>query len=325
MASAPLPRDDLDRLQADLDRASRGGLFELLQFLERAIADAPAIGQRGDPAGERIRLRPSISMDFPNADVESIELTEEDRVLITTTFGGLVGVGSPLPLDYADRISKIRDDRAAERVRGFLDVFHHRVLSLLFQAWKRQLLDPGDPEAGVVRSMLSLGGVYQDNTAAHLVQHTAQAQVQMYHGRTAAGLERLLRRELGYEVRLRPLSKRMARLPPEEQWSLGQNRGLLGRTFVVGEWVRDRNRIDLLVDAEDQEQVAALSPTGDDFAKIKTLVHRYLRTPLEARLLISANREALKPWRLGDDAALGENLWLGEPPQVQLEFPVLES
>lgn len=52
---------------------------------------------------------------------------------MTTTFLGLYGTTSPLPPFYTEDL--IAQEEGEEVVRSFLDLFHHRLLSLFYRSW----------------------------------------------------------------------------------------------------------------------------------------------------------------------------------------------
>ncbi len=117
--------------------------FEFLQLLHLIMRLAPervAIGRQGPPRQEAVALRPSLSLAFPVADIESAGWREDaatprGQLHLTTTFLGLYGSDSPLPTHFTEALLPEQPDD--ELVRGFLDLFHHRLLSLLFRVWEK--------------------------------------------------------------------------------------------------------------------------------------------------------------------------------------------
>src|SRR5262249_61838352 len=96
--------------------------------------DGVSLGREGPPCREVVRLRPSLSLAFPESDVAAVERLEEGdgaRFLIETNFLGLYGSTSPLPTYYAEEM--LQDTSEESLVRGVLDLFHHRILSLLYR------------------------------------------------------------------------------------------------------------------------------------------------------------------------------------------------
>ncbi len=121
-------------------RARRFSFFQLVRLLELCSREAARVGYGGPASAEVLRFRPDTSMAFPASDVadlESIASPDKAKELsrITTTFLGLYGSTSPLPSFYAEEILWMDEDQS--RVRDFLDLFHHRLLSLFYRCWSK--------------------------------------------------------------------------------------------------------------------------------------------------------------------------------------------
>src|SRR4051794_9725405 len=87
---------------------------------------------RGMPT-DSLRIRPRLSLGFPENDIERIEPRDSGGYRITANFFGLYGVASPLPTYYTeDLFEEEREGRHA--TRDFLDVIHHAMYPLLFDA-----------------------------------------------------------------------------------------------------------------------------------------------------------------------------------------------
>ena len=109
-------------------RARRFSFFQLVRLLERGARPATRVGHEGPAAGEALRFRPDTSLAFPASDVTDLSVIEgagttRARFRLTTTFLGLYGATSPLPSFYGEDI--LRADEDNDRVRAFLDIFHH--------------------------------------------------------------------------------------------------------------------------------------------------------------------------------------------------------
>jgi type VI secretion system protein ImpH len=103
-------------------------------LLHRAYPGAVPPGHQGPATEELVRLRPSASLAFPPGDLELFEdLPSRPPFRLTTTFMGLYGAHSPLPSFYAEEIAKACADDENHITRLFLDIFNHRILSLLYR------------------------------------------------------------------------------------------------------------------------------------------------------------------------------------------------
>jgi hypothetical protein len=132
-----------------LAEGHRFNIFQALSLLERAYPDAPALGGTGPAAREIMRIRPDVSLGFPSGAIAGIDWLEtapadsgfsmtpglDGRYRVTATFFGLYGADSPLPNHWSEEI--LYEQSQDTTVRDFLDIFHHRIYSLLFRIWTK--------------------------------------------------------------------------------------------------------------------------------------------------------------------------------------------
>ena len=112
-------------------------------FLERVVGSSVRVGDYGPVGQEPIRFRHDSSLYFPVSDISSIDLSESAPEVdgrssappfdVMTTFLGLTGSSSPLPSYILEEV--VREDDG--KMRDFLDVFHHRFISLFYRAVSR--------------------------------------------------------------------------------------------------------------------------------------------------------------------------------------------
>ncbi|MBN2320585.1 MAG: type VI secretion system baseplate subunit TssG [Acidobacteria bacterium] len=123
-----------------IPKARRFSFFQLVRLLEQCAGGSVRVGHGGPASAEIIRFRPDTSLAFPASDVAELDFVEspgtgKNRYRITTTFLGLYGSTSPLPSFYSEEI--LRNDEDQDRIRDFLDLFHHRLLSLFYRCWAK--------------------------------------------------------------------------------------------------------------------------------------------------------------------------------------------
>ena len=130
-----------------LARAPRMNFMQLCQLLERTSTHG--FGMRDTPERESVRFRPQPSVGFPAAELAGVEPADEitessPRALnrksalpptLRTTFLGLYGVDAAMPSSMIDEI--VLREEGHEVVEAFLDQFNHRVVVLLYRAWKK--------------------------------------------------------------------------------------------------------------------------------------------------------------------------------------------
>jgi type VI secretion system protein ImpH len=125
-----------------LKAAPYSTFFHIVAMLERITKDAARVGGDGPPSAERIRFRHDYDLGFSAGDISRVEVRTFPRpeysldepvplFEITTTFLGLTGTISPLPLYIAEEV--LHEDERRPVRRDFLDIFHHRLISLLYR------------------------------------------------------------------------------------------------------------------------------------------------------------------------------------------------
>ncbi|MCA9665252.1 MAG: type VI secretion system baseplate subunit TssG [Myxococcales bacterium] len=312
-------------------RASQVSFYQSLLLIERLFNSRVRIGHEGPPEEESVRIRPSLSLAHPATDVESIELRPEDeRVQVTATFLGLYGSDSPLPTAYSEHIANIADEERGERVRAFLDLFHHRLYSLLFRAFtkSRPVGDTAEkPDPLFDRALAFVGYSRALGFGGERLPRLREVRLTALRTRTASGLRSMLRYRLGYEIGVSQLRQRMTPIPDDQLTLIGKQSSRLGDSVMLGARVRDRGKISLDVEADDFDMWVELTPEGGERAKINDALAGYLRDPIDYDVHVTMDREHVPVIQLGNPALkLGRTAWLGKPrPRADKRWPRLKK
>jgi type VI secretion system protein ImpH len=313
-------QEDPGTLRDLLEQGARLSFFQALLLFER-LGGVP-LGAEGPAHRERIRVRPSVSLAFPPSDVESVEQLDDERVQVTATFLGLYGVDSPLPNIYSEHIAQNVDEPGGARVRDFLDVFHHRLYSLLFRVWKKSRpvsrpLVSDSAGRGVDplydRLLALIGYSSQLGLGGRRRPRLSEVRMRVLRPRTAVGLEALLRHRLGYRCDVEQLEPRSVMIPANQLTRLGQRGCELGASLVVGRRVTDCNKIALHVEAASFAMFEDLTPEGADREQLDDAVRGYLKDPMAYDIEVKLASEHVPPWPLGERGTLGRSVWLGVP------------
>lgn len=139
-------------LQSDAQRFEFFQAVRLLEHMarERMRADRSClffpVGDDSPPNQETVRFRVLSSLVFPPSEVVSLKLQASDAATgrswaeMLVSFLGLTGAGGVLPRHYTQLvIDRIRQHKDFS-LRDFLDLFHHRTLSLFYRAWQKHRL-----------------------------------------------------------------------------------------------------------------------------------------------------------------------------------------
>jgi len=116
--------------------------FQAVRLLQRAAGLREPIGSFLNPEREPVRFAAHLSLAFPLAEIESLEAqidprsNEDHPPKMTVNFFGLHGPSGVLPTRFTEMM--IERSLARDRtLRDFLDLFNHRLVSLLYRAWEK--------------------------------------------------------------------------------------------------------------------------------------------------------------------------------------------
>ncbi len=157
---------DLEPLVASLlARAPLMNFMQLCQLLEVRVPNHPGFGTRDTPAHEPVRFRPRPRVGFPAGEIASVEFDDDITYgasappTVRTTFMGLYGVDAAMPSHLIDDI--VLRTEGHEALEAFLDQFNHRLVTLLYRAWKKYRYPVGFRAGGTdahSRHLLALAG-----------------------------------------------------------------------------------------------------------------------------------------------------------------------
>jgi type VI secretion system protein ImpH len=304
------------------------GFFQAVDVIERASSAQVPVGHTGPAELEAIRFEHDPSLTFHASDIKWIAPSDPANgrpyTVIRSTFMGLFGAASPLPITMAE---DVLDADASDQpsLRAFYDLFHHRLLSLCFRVWQKNRFVSGhrvDMTDPFTRRALALVGV---DVAGALPEHSIEplrllglAPLLGLRARTPHALATVAAALLeGIEVRIESFVLRRTELLPEQRMTLGVRNSRLGVDTVVGGSVADRtSRYRLVMGPLSSEHFTAVSPGGRLHDTLCAICTHFSDGVLEAEVEIEMAPEQVPRFKLGD---LGQRARLGHTTRLGLQ------
>ena len=320
------------------DDASR---FTFLQAV-RLMEDIELRKGRGrKPPGESVHteqelvfFRHEVRLDLPSSDVESLErLDGEGQPTMRVNVLGLAGGLGPLPHAVTETI--LRQLRGGQRAfADFLDIFNHRLISLLHRARKkyRPSLDPHGPHEGrvsrVLYALLGLGTPYlRGRVLGEAQPRTGEGRADRpllaYSGlfaeryRSPAGLERIIDDCFGVKSAIVPFLGAWAEVEENDRTAIGVKLGRnnrLGHGTLVGGRIWDQAaRFEVRLGPLSLEQFRSFLPgAADAYRSLVSLIRFYAHEELGFQLRLVLRKEAIPRLHLKREGAahLGHTTWL---------------
>jgi type VI secretion system protein ImpH len=268
-----------------------------------------------------LRVRPKLGLGFPESDIEDIEVRPEGGYSVTANFFGLYGVSSPLPTYYTeDLFEEEREGRHA--TRDFLDIVHHAMYPLLFDAWRKyriQLRVIEDGDKSLLDHLFSFVGLDDRKMRGKL---PFSADLLRYAGlfnqrpRSASGLKTLLSDVFRpARVEIDSCVLRALPIPLDQRLRLGLQANCLGEDTHLGSEIDDYSS-SLTVRLSDLPHglFQELLPGTEENERLKFLTRFYLVDPLEIKVELQLRHQDARSARTLDAAGnwsqLGLNTWL---------------
>jgi type VI secretion system protein ImpH len=302
----------------------RFDFFQAVRLLEMAHSSEISVGEGAEPSREAVRFKSAVGLDFPASDVAEVKPpgsggTPAD---MTVNFMGLAGLLGPLYTPSTEEILE-RAGQKDTAFKDFLDIFNHRLVSLLYRIRKihRVALDlkaPGqDRVSNYLYSLMGLGtsglrGRMQIRDRALLFYAGLIGQ----QPRSMVGLEFILADYFQIKVKGHQFYGQWYNLE-ESQWtsigSRGQNQRLGQDAVIVGTRVWDQHgRFEVGLGPLTLEQFLEFLPIGWGFAPLCDLTKFYVGDELDFSFQLTLKAAEIPGSRLSanNGARLGWTSWL---------------
>lgn len=318
--------------------------FQAVRLIERAAAcdstgPRSVVGSDDNPRHERLRFTAETSRTFPNHEISrssrrSTELASITEIVVT--FLGLTGPSGILPHSYSSLLlSRLRERDHV--LRDFLDLFHHRTISLFYRAWEKYRF-PINYERSrydtrhvdlFTRGLVSLTGC---ETAPVSRRSSLSNETFLYYAglfssrhRTASDLERVLGDFLAIPVQVDQFVGRWQTLLSEDRTRLPSRAGndgqyhQLGQDAAIGERTWDvQGRFRVKLGPVNYDTFASYLPPGDAIRPAVQLTRAYVGAEFDFDVQLILERSEVPRCQLGvaggQGARLGWDAWLQTRP-----------
>ncbi|MBZ5638489.1 MAG: type VI secretion system baseplate subunit TssG [Acidobacteriia bacterium] len=321
-----------------LQEAPQFSFFQVVQLLEKARPGAAKVGREGPAPREAIRFHPTLSLGFPDADVAAVALEEgpdgAPRYRVETAFLGLYGTVSPLPNYFTEEL--LHETEEGSLVRGVLDLFHHRIVSLFYRCWEKYRYHVqyrvGARDEFSSRMLCLIGlGVAQppDGALVPAARFLRFSGLLERPACAAASLERAVSDYFdGLETRVVQCVARWVRIPPEHRTRLGTASSRLGVDAHAGEEVMDRaGKFRTRLGPVGLPRFLEFLPGENGFGQLDELTRLFVRDRLQYELEVVLRHGEVPDLKLIEGSVpmrLGQTTWLGKPatdPGVVFQEP----
>lgn len=297
--------------------------FQLVELLHRCHGRDQTCFPGSTSGDQVVRYKATASLGFHRSDVVGVTSDARGAYQLEVAFIGLHGSQSPMPGYYLDGLAW-EYAQNEQRLGHFLDFFHHRLLGLVHQIWRkyryhvRMQENGGDSFSNLIFALVGLGlpalAASLPVTPANLL---ARAGLLASSCRSPAVVAGLVAHcfELA-DVVLRPWQTRNVAISQEQQNSLGLACSTLGDNWVVGSQVNDLSgKFSLVIKCLGFSRFLDFLPNGKSHDSLLRFVCFVMRDQLAWDLELALAEQEARGLTLGNDRALllGWSTFLGRP------------
>lgn len=318
-------------------RGERFNFFTAVRLLHRLNPELAAVGELATPSREALRFSHDPRLVFHAGDIAKILFDDPEhrsqQVRVVSTFLGLYGTVSPLAIHYSEEVLRAEVDDE-HSLRGFYDLFHHRLISLFYRSWKKYRPHVGfrdDASDPTTRRLLAYVGNdaqnFDPNPAIDPFLKLALGPLFSLRTRPERTLRLALQRALpGLQVRIESFVERYAMIPVPERTRLAVHNTTLGVNLTIGRRVKDRSgRIRIVVGPVTYQHYEDYMPGGRHYAHLSRMIAHLTGDAVETELEVQLAESDAPGVQLGNKqgAVLGLNTQLGKRRQTGRRTRVL--
>lgn len=323
---------------ASLTEAPRSyQLFMAMRLLECAFSDQPRFATAATAYAEPVRLAQSSSLGFEAAMLTGVESDGHRQRLLVNGFG-LLGANGPMPIHFSEYVRDRQRSFGDTTLKSFLDMFHHRLISLFYRAWANaqptlHLDRPHEDKFSIyVGSLLGIGtaqlrqrDAIPDFAKLHFAGHLSR------QNRNAEGLVAALGGFFQVPVALRQFVGSWMQLPPDgltRLHSSGNAARQLGISAVLGRKIWNcQDKFRVVIGALSFQQYLRFLPDGASIQRLAAFIRGYAGLAFAWEVNLVLRKEEVPLLRLNGSARLGWTTWLlnRTPPQDDHQFLLQHS
>jgi type VI secretion system protein ImpH len=322
---------ELDQLFAQLvDSPYRFDFFSTLRRIEAIDAGSPLVGKARLPKQEVMRLSQQPSLTFAPSNLTEFRIDKNGRGFMAVRFMGLYGPHGALPVHLTELTQERMASNNDHTMRAFADLFHHRMLSHFYRAWRQSQPSANRDRPKDDRFMTYIGAfVGQYSQSLEQRDEADDKAIRFFAGqlgrvsRSATALQQILSYVFQTKVVVNEFAPTWLYLPTSERTQLGANSASaqIGFGAVLGAKVLDaQHHISLEIGPLSLEKYQKLLPGQKGSRVLASWLKRYLGMSIGVHSVHVLQRDQVPKNKLGNFGQLGWTTWLGTRQSEQDAF-----
>lgn len=293
--------------------------FQAVRLLRRLSPQRAGVGWDRNPGDEVVRFRSDLSYSFPIGDVRSLAEGSEDAPHeMTVSFMGIATPSSfgSLPIPYVEEIRRLQREKNFA-LRDFLDLFNHRLVSLLYRAWERSrpavLYELGEKsafESALLASIGLEGSQIPRGLPFDRRELLSRAGLLAMRPAPASAMEGIVESIFGVPARVEQFIPGWYEIEAADLTRLGRANTALGENLNLGSEIRlCQSKFRVRLGPMGLDLYETLLPGGDGFRRLSSIVQLAAGVEFDFDFKLVLKAEEVPALRLGGaDAEAGERI-----------------
>ncbi|WP_434113677.1 type VI secretion system baseplate subunit TssG [Paraburkholderia caffeinilytica] len=294
------------------------GFLALLRRMDACMAHE-SLGYAERPH-EPVRLGQQPGLEFASSELAGITY-EQGRLRVSLKGLGMFGPHGALPFHVTEIAYNRLRQEGDTTLTDFLDMFHHRYLSLFYRAWASAEATVGlDRVANehfsfYIASLIGHDLLGMDSSPLPRHARLAAASHLVRHARNPEGLRAMLSHYFNVPVQVHEHVFRWIELESTERGNLSAagDASIMGRGAMLGESVADRqHRFRIVLGPLDLQAYLSFIPGGVFLPALVEWVRTFVGYEFVWELELQIRAEDAPATILSDAQCLGWSSWLGD-------------
>ena len=306
----------------------RFDFFQAVRLLERISPERKPVGRFVKPNTEVARFGAHPSLAFPASQIQSLGRREVQPPFLEVNFMGLTGPLGVLPHPYTELVMERRAEKDTA-IRDFFDLFHHRMISLFYQAWEKYRFtiayERGERDrfSHHILDLIGLGTPgLQNRTEVPDDSLIYYSGLLALNTRSATALQQILADYFEAPVEIEQFIGAWYPMDAENQCHVGEESGYseqLGWGAVAGDEIWDhQSRIRIRLGPLGFEQYRSFLPGGGARGELDALTGFFTRQEFDVEVQLVLKRDEVPACELNEEGEaslqLGWSTWIKNIP-----------
>lgn len=302
------------------------GFTSLTRWFSARYQASDAIGKTKRPHQDKIRFGQHPTLAFSPREIANIRL--QDGKLKIEHYGlGLWGANGPLPLHYSEIAMHRKEMVHDQTLTNFVDIFHHRSISLFYRAWAINqstagIDNPNDERFSRYIAWLS-GEELDEIDTLSIPRHArlSASATSISQSKSPDALTKTLSHYFGVPFEINEYHFHWIAMEKGDQTRLGiinpdnPYANQLGMGAMLGAHIPDCQHAFLLrVGPLSLNKYLHFLPNGKYFKQIKDWVRTFVGFEYTWFMQLTIDPDQVQPMQLGGQQRLGWDAWMGHAP-----------